>query len=133
MAIAASLACGSAWVGSAWTGSAWAAEPNANASLIYYDMAGNETLDPAEPQNNSSYSHEALLAIFDTLIRLDSAGNPVPGLAESWTRNDDLTELPLMTRSNIYAYKPGCIQGLPPYLAIGDDRFNDVRIAAKCK
>ena len=69
MAIAASLACGSAWVGSAWTGSAWAAEPNANASLIYYDMAGNETLDPAEPQNNSSYSHEALLAIFDTLIR----------------------------------------------------------------
>ena len=34
-----------------------AAEPNPNATLIYYDMAGNETLDPAEPQNNSSLSH----------------------------------------------------------------------------
>lgn len=46
---------------------------------------------------------------------------------------ENVSNMPLMTRSNIYAYKPGCIQGLPPYLAIGDDRFNDVRIAAKCK
>jgi peptide/nickel transport system substrate-binding protein len=75
-----------------------AAEPNPNATLIYYDMAGNETLDPAEPQNNSSYSHEALLAIFEPLIRLDDAGNPGPGLAESWSRNADLTELTLKLR-----------------------------------
>jgi len=80
---------------------AWATEPNPNATLIYYDMAGNETLDPAEPQNNSSYSHEALMAIFDPLIRLNGAGNPEPGLAQSWTRNDDLTELTLKLRPGI--------------------------------
>ncbi len=78
-----------------------AAEPNPNATLIYYDMAGNETLDPIEPQNNSSYSHEALLAIFEPLIRLNDAGNPEGGLAESWTRNADLTELTLKLRKGV--------------------------------
>ncbi len=78
-----------------------AAEPNTNAALIYYDMAGNETLDPIEPQNNSSYSHEALLAIYEPLIRLDDSGNPGPGLAESWTRNADLTELTLKLRRGV--------------------------------
>jgi len=78
-----------------------AAEPNTNATLIYYDMAGNETLDPIEPQNNSSYSHEALLAIYEPLIRLDDSGNPGPGLAESWTRNAELTELTLKLRRGI--------------------------------
>ncbi len=76
-------------------------EPNVNATLVYYDMAGNETLDPIEPQNNSSYSHEALLAIYEPLIRLDDAGNPGPGLAESWTRNADLTELTLKLRHGV--------------------------------
>jgi peptide/nickel transport system substrate-binding protein len=80
---------------------ALAASPNPNATVIYYDMAGNETLDPAEPQNNSSYSHEALLAIFEPLIRLNDAGDPGPGLAESWTRNADLTELTLKLRRGV--------------------------------
>lgn len=74
---------------------------NSNATIIYYDMAGNETLDPTEPQNNSSYSHEALLAIYDPLIRLDDAGVPAPGLAESWTRNEDLTEITLKLRRGV--------------------------------
>ncbi len=82
-------------------GPARAADANTAATLVYYDMAGNATLDPAEPQNNSSYSHEALLAIYDTLIRLDDAGNPGPGLAESWTRNEDLTALTLKLRHGV--------------------------------
>jgi peptide/nickel transport system substrate-binding protein len=41
--------------------------------------------------------------------------------------------MPLITRSNVYAYKPGCIMNLTAYLAIGDDRFNDVRIPTTCK
>ncbi len=69
--------------------------------IVYYDMAGNATLDPAEPQNNSSYSHEALLAIYDTIIRMDDAGIPRPGLAESWSRNADLTDLTLKLRPGV--------------------------------
>jgi len=78
-----------------------AADANTSAALIYYDMAGNETLDPVEPQNNSSYSHEALLAVYEPLIRLNDAGNPEPGLAASWTRNEDLTELTLKLRRGV--------------------------------
>ena len=53
--------------------SAWSAEGdkaasfNTNAVIVYYDSSGNATLDPAEPQNASSYSHETLLAIYDTM------------------------------------------------------------------
>ena len=36
-------------------------------------------------------------------------------------------------RANVYAYKPGCILNLEPYLPSGDDRFNDVRISTGCK
>ena len=39
----------------------------------------------------------------------------------------------LMTRSAVYAYKPGCILGLPPFLATGNDNLNDTRVGAKCK
>lgn len=80
-----------------------AAEPaaNPNASLIYFDSSGNMTLDPADPQNASSYSHETLLAIYDTIIRFDQAGNLTPGLAESWSMNADLTELTLNLRRGV--------------------------------
>ena len=74
---------------------------NTNAVLVYYDSAGNATLDPAEPQNGSSYSHEALLAIYDTLIRFDHNGNLTPGLAESWTISPDLTELTFKVRPGV--------------------------------
>src|SRR3954454_7789353 len=75
---------------------------NANAVIVYYDSSGNATLDPAEPQNGSSYSHEALLAIYDTLIRFDQDGNLTPGLAQSWTISPDLTEL-------TFTMRPGAI------------------------
>src|SRR4051794_24311668 len=74
---------------------------NANAVIVYYDSSGNATLDLAEPQNGSSYSHEALLAVFDTLIRFDQDGNLTPGLAESWTISPDLTELTFKLRPNL--------------------------------
>ncbi len=87
--------------------SAWSAEGdkaasfNTNAVIVYYDSSGNATLDPAEPQNASSYSHETLLAIYDTLIRFDQNGNLTPGLAESWKINEDLTELTLKLRHGV--------------------------------
>ena len=83
--------------------SAKAEEPavNPNAVLIYYDSSGNMTLDPAEPQNGSSYSHETLLALYDTIIRFDQDGNLTPGLAEAWSMNEDLTELTLNLRRGV--------------------------------
>jgi len=38
-----------------------------------------------------------------------------------------------MTRPNVYAYRPGCILNLTPYLPAGADRFNNVRVGSKCK
>ena len=46
---------------------------------------------------------------------------------------EQVAHVPVMTRSNIYAFRPGCILGLTPYLPTGSDRINDVRIAAGCK
>ena len=74
---------------------------NTDAVIVYFDSSGNATLDPAEPQNGSSYSHETLLALYDTLIRFDQEGRLTPGLAESWQINDDLTELTLKLRHNV--------------------------------
>ena len=74
---------------------------NTNAVIVYFDSSGNATLDPAEPQNGSSYSHETLLAIYDTLIRFDQDGNLTPGLAESWKVNAELTELTLKLRHGV--------------------------------
>jgi peptide/nickel transport system substrate-binding protein len=71
---------------------------NTNAVIIYYDSSGNATLDPAEPQNGSSYSHETLLALYETLIRFDQDGNLTPGLAQSWEMSPDLMQLTLDLR-----------------------------------
>ncbi len=85
----------------AGAGLARAADVNTAATLIYYDAVGNETLDPAEPQSGSSFSQEVLLAVYDTLVRLDPAGNPTPGLAESWTANADLTAFTFKLRPGV--------------------------------
>ncbi len=95
--------CGAAVLAACLPAQALAAgeTPNPNASLIYFDSSGNMTLDPSDPQNASSYSHESLLAIYDTIIRFDQAGNLEPGLAESWSMNADLTELTLKLRKGV--------------------------------
>ena len=78
-----------------------AADVNAAATLVYYDAVGNETLDPVEPQSGSSFSQEVLLALYDTLVRVDPAGNPTPGLAESWTSSLDLTSFIFVLRKGM--------------------------------
>ena len=80
-----------------------AAEPasNPNAMLIYYDAVSNQTIDPREPQNNSSFAQGPLMAVFDALIYLDNAGDPKPGLAKSWKYNADLTEITLNLREGV--------------------------------
>ena len=78
-----------------------AADPNPNGSIVYFDAVSNQTLDPREPQNNSSFAQGPIMAIFDSLVTLDAAGNPTPGLAESWKYNADLTEITLTLRRGV--------------------------------
>ena len=78
-----------------------AAPANPEATLVYYDAVSNQTLDPSEPQNNSSFSQGLLMAVYDSLIRLTPAGEPGPGLAESWSQNEDLTEFTLKLRHGV--------------------------------
>jgi ABC-type transport system substrate-binding protein len=75
--------------------------PDPNATLIYFDAVSNQTLDPQEPQNNSSFAQGVLMAIYDSLVRLDPAGDPKPGLATSWQYNEDLTEITLTLRKGV--------------------------------
>ncbi len=83
------------------TGPAVAADVTTTGSLIYYDAVGNETLDPAEPQAGSSFTQDVMLAIFDTLVRLDDAGNPTPGLALSWSAAPDLMAFTFKLRPDV--------------------------------
>ena len=78
---------------------AWAAD--SNATLIYFDAAANATFDPLEPQSNSSVAQAALMAAFDSLIKLTDAGEPIPGLAASWKYNEDLTQFTLVLRPGV--------------------------------
>jgi ABC-type transport system substrate-binding protein len=82
---------------------AWAADktPDPNATLIYFDAVSNQTLDPQEPQNNSSFAQGVLMAIYDSLVRLDAGGEPKPGLATSWRYNEDLTEITFTLRKGV--------------------------------
>ena len=74
---------------------------NPNATLIYYDAVSNQTLDPQEPQNNSSFAQGVLMSVYDSLVRLDETGEPKPGLATSWQYNTALTEFTMKLRPNV--------------------------------
>ena len=74
---------------------------NPNATLIYFDAVSNQTLDPQEPQNNSSFAQGPLMAIYDSLLSLNDAGEPKPGLALSWQYTPDLTEITLKLRPGV--------------------------------
>jgi hypothetical protein len=47
--------------------------------------------------------------------------------------SEQVANFPIVTRANVYAYRPGCVLNLLPYMPAGDERLNDVRIGAKCK
>jgi peptide/nickel transport system substrate-binding protein len=74
---------------------------NTDATIVFYDSAGNETLDPAHPQNSSSFSQEVPMALYDTLIRLSPTGEIQPGLAISWSYNADATEFTMKLRPDV--------------------------------
>ncbi len=46
---------------------------------------------------------------------------------------EQVAHVTLMTRSNVYAYRPGCISNLPAYLPTGNDRINDTSVGMGCK
>jgi peptide/nickel transport system substrate-binding protein len=70
-------------------------------TIVFYDSAGNETLDPAHPQTSSSFSQEVPMAVYDTLIRLNAAGDVQPGLAASWSYSPDATEFTMKLRPGV--------------------------------
>jgi len=45
---------------------------------------------------------------------------------------DQAATIPIMTRANIYAFRPGCIKGLGEYLASGSNDWRDVTVATGC-
>ncbi|WP_299521062.1 ABC transporter substrate-binding protein [uncultured Serinicoccus sp.] len=45
---------------------------------------------------------------------------------------ESAANIPVVTRSNIYAYNEGCFSGLDPYLASGSNDWRDVTIAPDC-
>jgi len=45
---------------------------------------------------------------------------------------EQAANFPIMTRSNIFAYQPGCISDFKPYLGAGDDLMNDVQVGEGC-
>lgn len=85
--------------GSGEGGTDVAADPEA--SLIFYDAAGNEHLDPHEANANSSLSQEQLWAVYDRLVHLTPEGDPIPGLATEWSYNDDLTQFTMTLREGV--------------------------------
>ena len=90
-----------------------AADYNPDVPLVYYDAIGNQTLDPQEPQNNSSFAQGVLMAVYEPLVRLDEKGDPKPGLAESWSYNEDLTVLTLRLRPAQNGARSSCFSSLP--------------------
>ena len=74
-------------------------------------------------------------ALIDKARRLDPADPERMVVLKQLARltTEQAAHFGIMTRSNVYAYKPGCISGIPAYLPTGNDRINDVRIGLGCK
>lgn len=73
----------------------------------------------------------------DALAKAESFSFEMPERAEWLTAAsqeaiDQAASVPIMTRSNIYAFKEGCIEGLTKYLAAGSNDWRDVTVGAGC-
>jgi peptide/nickel transport system substrate-binding protein len=84
------------------------------------------------PGGSASSEIDRLLALAKGMAASDSRR---VGVMQDLSRaiSDNAATIPVITRANVYAYRPGCIVNLEAYLAAGDERFNDVRIAAGWK
>ena len=80
---------------------------------------------PADPEVDAKRA--ALREVTSGLV-------PEPFMLElSREISEQVSNIPVITRANVYAYKPGCILDLKPYMPAGDERFNDVHIGAACR
>ena len=74
-------------------------------------------------------------ALIDKARRLDPADPARMAVLKQLARLtiEQVSHIGIMTRSNIYAFRPGCISGPAAYLPTGNDRMNDTQVSAKCK
>lgn len=64
-------------------------------------VATNLEPQPTNPHNRTEVNLSWFMAVYDTLTLYDETLEPQPRLAESWTWNDDLTELTLHLRRGV--------------------------------
>jgi peptide/nickel transport system substrate-binding protein len=87
---------------------------------------------PFSPGGGASPEIDRLIGEAKQLVGTDPRHGEVPREVVDMA-SDAVSLVPIMTRANVYAFKPGCVMNLAPYLPGGADRFNDVRIGTKCR
>lgn len=65
----------------------------------YVASAGVVSFDPQKTVSSSDFT--LLNFVYDRLVHTDAAGEAVPGLAESWSYSDDLTQLTFTLRTGL--------------------------------
>ena len=81
------------------TGDVSASENSGREDLIFSISSEPSSLDPQQTSDTITYL--VIFQMFDTLVREDSDGSMVPGLAESWEFNDDSTEITFKIREGV--------------------------------
>lgn len=68
--------------------------------LVIGEYSPIKTLDPLYADNAATM--RAMQLVYEGLVRLNADGSPVPGLAKSWTVNQDSLQYTFHLRSNIF-------------------------------
>lgn len=71
---------------------------NADKDILYHLDAEPTTLDPQVATDESALI--AITALFEGLVRLDADGQPIPGVAKSWTANETNTSFTFSLRED---------------------------------